>query len=454
MSVNASVLGIGFAAIVALLAARVAVPAWRLASARPAAGLAAPAAGRRAGVVPWITSAAAPVAMATGVRFALHRGGRGAVPVRSAIAGAILAIGAVAGAVTFSANLLHLVSTPRLYGQDWDAAVDIQFATFTPADFATVTASAPGLAGWTYGVHGTLGIGKDLIPAIGLAPGRGAMLSPTVWPAGRRAAPVRSSWARRCCASTACESGIRSRSRWAPRRAPCGSWAAPCSRLSARAASPRPTSAWGRRPPRASWPPRSRPTASRGRRRRAWYNFALVRFAPGTSHVAGVAALTRALAAPCAESGQATCVLDDQRPNTVVNYASIDATPAVLAAVLAVLAFGVLGQFLLSSARRRRRDLAVLKVLGMLRGQLASVAAWQAGTVTAIALALGLPLGIAGGHWAWAAFASAAGLSTAAVTPLPVLWMIPAALAVALLIAAQPGWTAARLRPAAVLRAE
>jgi hypothetical protein len=199
-------------------------------------------------------------------------------------------------------------------------------------------------------------------------------------------------------------------------------------------------------------PPNSQPGAPP--QKGPWYNFALVRFAPGTSHVAGVAALTRALAAPCAESGQATCVLDDQRPNTVVNYASIDATPAVLAAVLAVLAFGVLGQFLLSSARRRRRDLAVLKVLGMLRGQLASVAAWQAGTVTAIALALGLPLGIAGGHWAWAAFASAAGLSTAAVTPLPVLWMIPAALAVALLIAAQPGWTAARLRPAAVLRAE
>jgi hypothetical protein len=32
--------------------------------------------------------------------------------------------GVVAAAFTFGANLLHLVHTPRLYGQTWDAAVD------------------------------------------------------------------------------------------------------------------------------------------------------------------------------------------------------------------------------------------------------------------------------------------------------------------------------------------
>ena len=62
---------------------------------------------------------------------------------------------------------------------------------------------------------------------------------------------------------------------------------------------------------------------------------------------------------------QATCLVTDQRPNTVNNYAAIDATPAVLAAVLALLGLGVLAQFTVASARRSRRDFAILKVLGM-----------------------------------------------------------------------------------------
>jgi ABC-type antimicrobial peptide transport system permease subunit len=457
VSVNAGVLGTGFAAIVALLLARVAIPAWRTAAARLAIGApAAAAAGRRPGLASWMAGAGAPVTVATGVRFALHRGGRGGVPVRSAIAGAILAIAAVAGAVTFSANLLHLVTTPRLYGQDWDAAADIQFATFTDKDFTQAVARAPGVDGWTYGVHGTLGIGKDLIPAIGLAPGRGPLLSPTVL-SGR---PPRGPGEIVLGTSVLREHGLQVGQ---DVKVSLGSTSRAL-RIVGSAVFPSfgqgsftPTDiGLGAETTASFLAPQVPANAVPGAvpEKGPWYNFALVRFGPGTSHAADVAALSLALSATCAESGQQTCVLTDQRPNTAANYASIDGTPAVLAAVLAVLALGVLGQFLLSSARRRRRDLAVLKVLGMLRVQLASVAAWQAGTVTAIALVLGLPLGIAGGHWAWAAFASAAGLSTAAITPLPVLWMIPAALAAAGIIALRPGWSAARLRPAAVLRAE
>ena len=52
-------------------------------------------------------------------------------------------------------------------------------------------------------------------------------------------------------------------------------------------------------------------------------------------------------------------------------------------------------------------------------------------------------------------FAGAAGVPAGATVPLtPVLLAIPVTLLIANLIAAWPGWTAARLRPAAVLRAE
>jgi hypothetical protein len=60
-----------------------------------------------------------------------------------------------------------------------------------------------------------------------------------------------------------------------------------------------------------------------------------------------------------------------------------------------------------------------------------------------------------GGRWAWALFAGSAGVSPQADVPVPlVLLIIPVALALASVIAAGPGWTAARIRPALVLRSE
>ena len=129
----------------------------------------------------------------------------------------------------------------------------------------------------------------------------------------------------------------------------------------------------------------------------------------------------------------------------MTNYAAIDATPEILAGVLALLGLAVLAQFILASARRRRRDFALLKVLGMFRRELSAVAFWQVATVTAVALVVGVPLGIAGGRWAWQLFANQAGLPPDAITSLPVLWMIPATLLVAALVALPPARSVARV---------
>jgi hypothetical protein len=181
LSADVPVLTAGVAAIVILLLARVAWPAWRLASARYAAGRGASLSGRRSQTAEWLARSGAPVAAVTGVRLAFDPGqGRTAVPVRSAALGLILSAAAVAAAATFGANLLHLVHTPRLYGQDWDAEVDLGFGTITAQRFDRLTAHVPGLAGWTFGLHGTVQIGRDVIPAIGLAPGRGPLASPTL----------------------------------------------------------------------------------------------------------------------------------------------------------------------------------------------------------------------------------------------------------------------------------
>ena len=108
----------------------------------------------------------------------------------------------------------------------------------------------------------------------------------------------------------------------------------------------------------------------------------------------------------CATVQQSTCVLTGQRPNGVTGYARIDGTPEVLAGILAVLGLAVLGQFVVASARRRRRDFAVLKPSGCCAAQLSAVTAWQVTTLTGLALLVGLPLGVAAGHWAWGLFAA------------------------------------------------
>ena len=67
----------------------------------------------------------------------------------------------------------------------------------------------------------------------------------------------------------------------------------------------------------------------------------------------------------------------------------------------------------------------------------------------------GVPLGVAAGHWAWAAFATSLGAVPVAVVPVLALLAGFAVLLVAgNLLAAVPGAVAARTPPAAVLRAE
>jgi hypothetical protein len=187
----------------------------------------------------------------------------------------------------------------------------------------------------------------------------------------------------------------------------------------------------------------------------AGYNFVLVRFDHGPRQAADMAGFERAMQPFCATVEQGTCLITDQRPNSIVNYARIDGTPEVLAGIIALLGLAVLAQFAVASARRRRRDFAILRTLGLLRGQLIAITAWQAAAMTGLALLVGLPLGVAGGHWAWGLFAGEAGLATGAITPLPLLLLTaPVAITAAIAVTLPSGRRGARLNPAAVLRSE
>jgi len=452
LSVDVPVLTVGFAATVILLLARVTWPAWRLASPRhtPERDVAG-APGRRSQAAERLARAGAPVSAVTGVQFAFDPGqGRTAVPVRSALLGLVLSVAAVAAAATFGANLLHLVHTPRLYGQTWDAEIDLGFSTITPQQFARLTAHVPGLSGWTYGMHGTVQVGTDVIPAIGLAHGRGPLAAPTLLdgrPPGSRHEIVLGT-------STLRQTGAR-----VGQAVPVAIGGGRVERtvIVGRAIFPyfgqgsfTPTDlGQGAVVTAAALEPQELASDGSG------YNFILLDFAPGPRQAANMAAFARAMAPMCAAVEQPTCLVTDQRPNGASNYARIDATPEVLAGFLAVLGLAVLGQFAVASARRRRRDFAVLRTLGLLRRQLAAITAWQVTTLTALALLAGLPLGVAAGHWAWALFADEVGLSTDAITPVSlVLLTVPGAILAAVAVTLPAGRHYARQSPATILRSE
>ena len=178
-----TVLGIGAVGIVVLLVARIAWSAWRLsaASTGPQRTPTGARAVRSSRVAQTTARIPAPVSTVTGIRLALEPGrGRNAVPVRSALVGSVIAVGAVAAAFTFGSNLVHLVRTPRLYGQTWDVAIDAQFGSPPTQAFVQLIGNHPGVDRWSFGDYATLQVRGRAIPAIGILPGRGEPLFPAV----------------------------------------------------------------------------------------------------------------------------------------------------------------------------------------------------------------------------------------------------------------------------------
>jgi hypothetical protein len=448
VSANPAVLAAGAAAIIVLLSALAAWPAWRLAAAGARVSGTPAAPGPRPRSAALLASAGLPVTMKAGLRLALEPGrGRTAVPVRSALAGSVLSVLAVTAAVTFGANLLHLVNTPRLYGQRWDAAIDLQFGGITPEFAGKRIGHMPGVTGWTFGRHGIVGIGGHVLPAIGLDTGKGPLLSPTLLQ-GR---PPRTGDEIALGTAT-----LRQIGRHVGQTVTMTVGGRPLrERIVGRVVFPNfgqgsftPTDlGQGVQTTAAVLKPATGVASG--------FDFVLLRFTPGSHRAAYIASFQQSMTGFCQAVQQSTCVVTNQRPNGVTNYASIDRTPTVLAAVLALVGAAVLGQFIVVSGRRRRRDFAILKALGMLRRQVRSITAWQVSTLTGLALLAGLPLGIVVGRWSWALFGHGLGIPAAAITPArAVLIMVPAVILIANAIALWPGQVTARLSPATILRAE
>jgi hypothetical protein len=435
------VLGAVLAAVLTMLAS--AVPAWT--AARTAAGRERPGPGRaRSSPFAYALSGAwrSPAA-ATGIRMALQPGrGRTAVPVRSAIFGATLSVAALAASLVFAASLSHLLDTPRLSGFTWDAFVSVEGGL--PKAAAALRAD-PKIAGYTRGGFTGVRIGQVRLMTLvvgGSGPARPVITAGVAPAAGDEVALGASTMREVHTAIGRTVDVVLDQAGGHPKRARMrvvGTVIVPptpfqVTKLGEGAALALP--GYVRIDPGAA-------------RQLGGLPF-LVRFAPRVGRDAGLAAVAKDI-----KGLPNPFVAAAERPADMVSLAAIAGLPVLLSGLLALIALGTLAHMLVSSTRRRRRDLAILKTLGFVRRQVRHAVAWQATTIVAIALLIGLPAGIAGGRWAWRVFAAQLGVLPEPAIPLTTIVIaIPAALALANLIAAAPARAAARTQPATVLRTE
>jgi len=139
----------------------------------------------------------------------------------------------------------------------------------------------------------------------------------------------------------------------------------------------------------------------------------------------------------------------------VVELGRLRTLPLVLGVFFALLATATVVHALVTTVRRRRHELAVLRSIGLSRGRCRAAIAWQSTIHAIVGATLGIPLGIVAARLVWRWLAD--GFPVVYVPPLAlgaVLLIVPAALFVANALATGPAHVALRTRPAEALRVE
>jgi hypothetical protein len=437
VTVDWPVLALGALVIVAVVGGCAALPAWRAArlpgDPLGVMDLAGPL--RPSRLAARLGGAAVPPTVALGVRLALEPGrGRTAVPVRAALAGTVAAVCAVTAAASFGASLAHLAATPPAYGVTWDLSVGSFTSAATAEPVAKRLVSHPEVAAAAAMLSQLVSINGQDLPVVAVEPRKGWVPAPVVQ--GRQPTSLEEI----ALGSTT----LRSLHKQVGDRVIVGDlWFVESARVVGRAMLH--PGRWN------NWTPLGEgaivhPALLDRLTIAVWPQTFLVRLNPGIPRDQAIARLRRDFPGAITISGPPAEVRDLQR---------VAELPALLAALVALVALATLTDALGSSVRRRRRDLAILKTLGFLRGQLAATIAWQATTFAVLALALGIPLGVAAGRWAWRLTTSQLGLGSVQVVPLPAILAAAAGTVLAAnLVAAIPGRVASRLHPATALRSE
>lgn len=436
LSADIPVLALGAVGVLAAVLARGGMAAWWVTRAAGGSGAPEPTARRPSRLVDLVVRAGATPSAVTGVRLALEPGrGETAAPVRTAMVGVVVAAAAVAASLAFAASLDRLVRSPALQGWNWDVMVGNPNDELDISPKAGLLARNPMVGGYSLVEQPvqSLDLGGTTTPALGVTPIKGRVLPRLL--AGREPHSADEVALGR---ATLRRLG-RGLGELIPVEGPGGRRELRIvgEMLLPEGASPDLTMSNGivlTVDGLRAVLPDERPTQF------------LVAYRPEASREAAYASLRRDFG---------PTILRAATPDEVENLRRVSGLPHLLAALLAVLGAATLGHLLVTSVRRRRRDLAVLKTLGFVRRQVSATVAWQATTLAAVALLVGLPLGVAAGRWAWVLVNQGLGSPAGPVTPtLAVLALVPATVLAANLVAALPARVAAATRPAVVLRSE
>jgi hypothetical protein len=440
ISADLAVLTVGAVAVVALVNACALLPAWRASRAPGVLGGAELAGAERPSRLAGALASAGfrPSAVA-GVRLALEPGrGLTAVPVRTAIAGVMVAVCALTAAAGFGASLARLTATPSRYGVTWDVSVGNFASPEGSRHGAQLLAANPNVAGYVGLNTGQLFLDGRPISTLALERGKGAV--PLAVAEGRT--PARSD-----------EIALGATTMTLLGKRPGDTVAAAIDPRS-----PQPFRVVGRLVLNSAGVDNSIAPGKGA----VVTPEAFERLVVGNTEAGSQVFLVRLQ--PASDRNRVIQRLGRDFPGTLVtpltqpdirNVQRVAYLPRLLAGLVALLALGTLTHTLVSCVRRRRRDLAILKTLGFVRAQVSATVAWQATTIAAVALLAGIPLGIAFGRWAWRVVAAQLGVVSGPVLPLlAVLAIVVGTVLAANLIAAAPGWAAGRTRPAIVFRSE
>lgn len=432
IDIDGGVLGLGALVAVTLLALGAGLAAWRLTtshapSLRPSTAVAPLRASvgatiaRRAGWSP---------AAVLGITLALEPGrGRTAVPVRPALVSAVAGIAGVVAALTFSSSLDHLVSTPSAYGWNWslspdlfegdaealaerDEIRDVGLALFRqtavngqPVDGVAVEAvkGSPSLTvldGRMPANRDEVALGPKTLDELGLRIGDDATVatnddpSHSVAVVGEVLFPVFDQNAFNAGAAF-------------------------------------------------------HPDLIEAVELSDGFGGALVGLQPGIGVAEGAAVIDEV--AP----GSMTVYAYPSKPSDVANLDQVRGIPMALAGFLVLIGAAAVGHALITSVRRRRLDIGIVRSLGFQRRQVLATVGMQSATLVGVGLLLGVPLGVMAGRAAWTLVAGGLGVGTAPTLPILALSVIsPVALVVAVAIAWMPAEAATRVRAAEALRAE
>jgi len=140
-------------------------------------------------------------------------------------------------------------------------------------------------------------------------------------------------------------------------------------------------------------------------------------------------------------------------PSDVRNLDLVRSYPIWLAGFLAAVGLFTVVNALVVSARRRSQQVGILRALGLTRGQIVGAVSSQGAAMALAGAVIGIPIGIALGRWTWRASAHQLGVSQALGAPLAVLFTVVGfALVLLVLLGATAGWWAGRATPATTLR--